>query len=86
MVIATRIGDLLILEYFTKDQKRILDGKNLKDGEEKEHTRMLHERDLAYAELQKAFDKKTKPKKDPLGLEIGKRRNSNAMNHLHLWI
>lgn len=86
MVQVTRVGNLLILEYFTKDQKRILDGKKLKDGEEEAHFRMLHERDQAFREIKKTFEKKTAPKKDPLNLEKGKFRNANALNNPHLWL
>ena len=79
MVEVTRVGNVIVLEYFTKEEKRILEGKNLKKREREKHRQMLEERDYAFAEISRVCKVLGCPKADPLKIEPHKFRNQNAM-------
>lgn len=88
MTIATRVGDLVVLEYLDKWQEHLLYDSGLTERELKQRAVLESVRSEAFAELRKTYEKVLRgeydPKDDALSLEFDKYRNGNSMNHIHL--
>ncbi len=84
MVKLTRVGNVIVLEYFTKEEKRILDGRTNSKEEEKRHLEMVRERDFAFSEICRVYKRKQFHGGDPLRIEPNKYRNQNALANPYL--
>lgn len=79
MIELTRVGNVVVLEYFSEEEKRILEGKDLKKSEKEKHFRMLAERDYAFSEIARLCKERALTEYDPLKIEPNKYRNENAL-------
>lgn len=85
----TRVGELVIIEYLTKEQQDLYKPL-LTERQQKQRNELELERKEAYAEVRKQYGRVLKgefiPKEDPMGLEFHKCRNKNSLNKLYLGI
>ncbi len=79
MVKLTRVGKVIVLEYFTEEEKRILDGRTNSEEEQQRHLEMVRERDFAFAEIHRVYKRRQFCGDDPLCIEPDKYRNQNAL-------
>ena len=84
MVEVTRVGNMIVLEYFTKEQKRILDGKDITEDEQELHFQMVRDRDDAFLEIGRMYKLRKFTGNDPLLIEPRKFRNRNALGNPYL--
>lgn len=85
----TRVGELVIIEYLTKEQEDLYKPL-LTERQQTKRNQLELERKEAYAEVRKQYGRVLKgefvPKEDPMGLEFHKCRNKNSLNKLYLGI
>ncbi len=85
----TRVGELVIIEYLTKEQEDLYK-PFLTERQQKQRNALELERKEAYAEVRKQYGRVLKgefvPKEDPMGLEFHKCRNKNSLYKLYLGI
>lgn len=89
MTKVTRVGELVIIEYFTDEQSALyksgLTEKQLRQRKDLEYRR----RD-AFSEIRKQYGRYLRhefvPEEDPMSLEFDKARNSNSLNVIYLGI
>lgn len=84
MVKLTRVGKVIVLEYFTEEEERILDGKTNSKEEQQRYLEMVRERDFAFAEIHRVYKCRQFSEDDPLGIEPDKYRNKNALANPYL--
>lgn len=79
MVEVTRVGNVIVLEYFSADDKRVMNGYFKNKKESKRYLQLMRERDAAFLEIRKAYEENKPCGKDPLHIEPDKYRNRNAL-------
>ncbi len=86
--IATRVGELIIIEYLDKDQIKLLHGANLTEKQLKKRRDLEYARRDAFTEIRRQYGRILRGEEatayDPLHLEFEKIRNGNSLNQVYL--
>ena len=86
--IATRVGELIIIEYLSDEQAKLLHSANLSDQQLKLRRDLEYTRRDAFAEVRRQYGRILRGEEltafDPLHLEFEKMRNGNSLNQVYL--
>ena len=86
--IATRVGELIIIEYLEEEQAKLLQGSNLTEKELKQRRDLEYARRDMFSEIRRQYGRILRGEEltafDPLHLEFEKIRNGRSLNQVYL--
>ena len=86
--VATRVGELIIIEYLSEDQAKLLHGMNLSEVQLKKRRELEYTRRDMFAEIRRQYGRILRGEEptayDPLHLEFEKMRNDRSLYQVYL--